>query len=178
MKCLLDLDGVLVDTIERVFNHLGLPNFYADPNNHGNYSCLDQHHWDSLGHDFWADAPLMPDAYTILHRVETVFGHDNICLLTKPTTNHECVVGKIQWVKKNLPKYNGRYLIGSGKFFCAHEKSVLIDDHDKNVDDFIAHGGKAILLPRKWNRRHFLDPIETLENDLLCISQMHNTSKR
>lgn len=166
MKCLLDLDGVLVDTIEPIFGHLNLPNFYNDPKNYGTYKCLEQHQWDSVGPEFWANAGFMPDALTILHRVETVFGHENICLLTKPTGHPDCAGGKIRWIQKNLPQYKDQYFVGSAKFVMAHPGIVLVDDHDANVDAFVEHGGKAVLLPRKWNRRYHMDTIESLEIDL------------
>ena len=64
------------------------------------------------------------------------------------------VVGKINWIDKNMPEYSRRYLIGPAKQFCAGPDSILVDDSNKNIEDFAEAGGNVILVPRPWNSNY------------------------
>ncbi len=39
----------------------------------------------------------------------------------------------------------------TGHIIGAHPNAILIDDNEKEVDDFRTHGGMAILVPQPWN---------------------------
>ena len=165
MKCFLDIDGVLVDFLGGACEFHKIPYSYNEyPFAYGEWDVLPpptlslstREFWDVLDADFWANLDWMPDGKDMLALAESVFGEENICLLTCPTLSSACVAGKIDWIQKNLPKYSRRYLIGPPKHFCAHDNSVLIDDRDRNVEEFVDAGGYGILLPRPWNSLYHL----------------------
>lgn len=160
MKCLIDLDGVLVDFVTGICAAHGSSNVYDDPANHGKYEMevllglSATQFWKPANEQFWADLPITDDFHALLGIVESAFGAENVCLLTSPIANEGCTTGKVRWIYKHLPDYKRRFLIGPVKHFCAHERSVLVDDYDKNVNNFREHGGKAVLVPRPWNSMH------------------------
>ena len=143
MKCLLDLDGVLVDFVAGVCKAHGSCNVYERPESRGQYmmepllGVSGNKFWEPCDEEFWANLDPMPDGFDILHTVEAAFGQDNICLLTSPSLNPGCASGKYRWIEKHLPAYKRRFLIGPRKEFCAHPVAVLIDDYDANIEKFI-----------------------------------------
>jgi len=104
--------------------------------------------WDKLPHDFWASIPFYPLAKIFLVTLET-FG--DVYIATSPTLSTECVSGKYDWFRFNLPRYFRKHYIGADKTAFASRDTVLIDDRDKNCKDFVQAGGQAILVPRPWN---------------------------
>jgi 5'(3')-deoxyribonucleotidase len=152
-KCLLDLDGVLVDFLEGVYKlHGKIEGDLVGHDIHLKYGMSEAEFWDPMGHDFWANLSFLPDGIAILEQVEHYFGVNNICVLTSPLRNPDSLSGKLEWIQTNLPKYRRSYLIGPRKEFCANETHILIDDFEHNVDRFRQHGGTAFLVPRPWNR--------------------------
>ncbi len=163
MKCFLDMDGVLTDFVRAMCERHRVVNPYDDPKNYGNYNMaelLGMNHGEfwfpAEHHQFWAAMNWMPDGREILEFVEETFGEENVCLFTDPSQSGTSASGKMNWVNRLIPRYNGRLLIGKPKAFCAHAGVVLIDDRDENVDQFNEAGGQAILVPRPWNRLHDL----------------------
>ncbi len=152
------MDGVLVDFVGGARKFYNLPDVYADPKNYGVWDFIsllgmdEKEFWKPLGAEFWANLEPTPDCQEILEIVENYFGKENVCLLTSPAPNDECPTGKMRYIRKNLPDYSRRYLMGPAKEFCANKKHWLIDDRDSNVDSF--HGGQVCLVPRPWNRNH------------------------
>lgn len=113
------------------------------------------------GYEFFAGLPLKPWAEELLDlcgRLATV------TVVTR-CTHGPSAAGKIDWLERHGLH---RYLIGPAKDVCAHGGSVLIDDWDKNCDDFAMAGGRAILLPRIWNPLHGLkdDPMGHVRRQL------------
>lgn len=160
MKCLLDLDGVLVDFVGGMCRAHGRPNPYDGNANAGGY---DMHAmWGISANEFWAPADaafwhgleMLPDGQRILSACVNRFGTDNVCLLTSPSLNEGATEGKVRWIYDHLPAFKRQFLIGAAKEFCAHSGAVLVDDYDKNVMKFREHGGRAILVPRQWNSLH------------------------
>lgn len=163
MKCLLDLDGCLVDFVGGAARLFGKSDPYApyEPKRErGAYETWEllgidkAEFWRPMGEEFWAGLDWLPDGRSILSAVETTFGKESICLLTSPCLTPGCEAGKVRWIREHLPDYSRRYLIGPAKEFCAHGRAVLVDDYDVNVDRFREHGGRAVLIPRPWNSRH------------------------
>lgn len=157
MKCLLDMDGILMDFVSAASRVHNLGDIYANPKMYGVWDfakhtpLTPQQFWWPLGLDFWANLEPMQDAHEILELLHKYFNPDEICILSSPCLNHECVPGKLRSITKHFPQFERRFLFGPRKEFCAHPGNVLIDDGDHNVDAFEAHGGKAILVPRIWN---------------------------
>jgi 5'(3')-deoxyribonucleotidase len=160
MKCLLDLDGLLVDFCKGAHAYHNIPystgDSYPYPKGFWDIDTLlpisQDDFWKPFGYDFWANLPWMEDGQQILQLVERLFGVENICICSCPPQDPNAVGGKIEWVKKNIPQYSRRCIITPRKEFCAHSNVVLIDDRDKNIDTFIENGGHGILVPRLWNR--------------------------
>lgn len=101
---------------------------------------------------FWADLPKTWLCDRLIFELKKLVGYENMCLLSS-FAMEQCVDGKMKWIKKNLPReLHGNYLFGRAKSFCARPDAILIDDYDVNVDKFRAAGGRAVLVPRPWNR--------------------------
>lgn len=170
IKCFLDLDGVLVDFNRGALEHHRLKDPYLDPKNHGNWHMVqmlpitEKEFWDPLGQSFWAGLPWMPDGELILGRLEYEFGKERICLLTSPCLTPGCAEGKMDWIRKHMPAYSRRVLIGACKEFLAGPSKYLVDDSDSNILKFGEHGGPTILIPRLWNSGYGRDPLRHLSH--------------
>jgi len=167
-KCLLDMDGVLVDFVGGALDLLGLdPKIYDKPESLGNWDIValsgmePANFWEKMGYDFWLNLPWTKDGQEILNFALAQFGFENICLLTSPCTTEGCMEGKLAWIKKHIPEFGRRYLIGPSKEFCVNPDHYLFDDRDENIEKFVEHGGKGVLVPRPWNKLYRLrhDPI-------------------
>lgn len=161
MKCLLDMDGVLVDIIGGLARAHQLPaDPYDDPAHLGKYALSEVMGmkpwkiWKPCGFSFWSELEPLPECHDIIALVEATFGRENVCLLSTPIASTTSVSGKFAWIYKHLPDYRFRFLLGAPKSFCAHSRSVLIDDCDGNVDTFTMAGGSAVLYPQRWNKLH------------------------
>lgn len=183
----LDLDGVLVDFIGGLHRALDIPydiNHY--PYKKGEWNMLTdikglddvpvtfEQCNDICTKSFWENLEWMHDGHDILRAVTYKFAPINIQILTTCMPNSETKSGKIEWLERHLPMYLDRAIIldaGVGKTSYAHSNALLIDDRDKNIDDFVAAGGQGLLVPRPWNRVHFcadktLEVVEKFLEDL------------
>jgi len=177
MKCLLDLDGVLVDYVGGCRRLHDRPDPYA--------SGFDR--WDFVaefgmsaasfyapqGRDFWADLDWTPDGRQIFNLIHKHFGPDNTCLLTSPILTEGCYDGKVAWIRKHLPReYHRRFLIGPAKEFCAGPGRVLFDDNDENVAKFTNAGGFGVLVKRPWNQLRNINvtAVESVANGIEWIN--------
>jgi hypothetical protein len=108
--------------------------------------------WNSITREVWAGAPRSPEFDMILAHAEAAVGRENVCILTAPTIDPDCLAGKLEWIHKFLPRWLHRqFLVGPPKHFCARPDTLLIDDSDDKCDKFRESGGQAILVPRPWN---------------------------
>lgn len=108
--------------------------------------------WGSLDRKLWATVPESDEFGQFLQRCENLVGAEHVCILSSPTLDPDCLAGKLEWIHDHLPKrFHRQFLIGPRKHFCARPDALLVDDSDRNVDAFRAHGGQAILVPRPWN---------------------------
>lgn len=176
------MDGVIVNFVEGACNKLGRPNPYYDPagqvvdtarGEFNVWKLLDVPIEVMLGGltaEDWENLEPMPDAFDILTLVEDYFGKKNVCILSNPMAHPSVVAdvmgAKHRCIKQHFPFYWNRFLFGPQKEFCANPNHVLIDDYDKNVDDFTKHGGKACLIPRPWNSASHKDTVDTLRDFL------------
>ena len=81
---------------------------------------------------------------------------DDITILTAPMPNPGSWTGKYLWVEKNMPAKFLKNIIMSvvPKSLLAGPDTLLIDDKDENIAEFVAAGGCGILVPRPWNELH------------------------
>jgi 5'(3')-deoxyribonucleotidase len=160
---LLDMDGVLVDFVEGAILACGasVEECYRKwtPGLYDVVKVLgigEEEFWrkvESKGEDFWAHLRQYPWSRSLYDGCSE-FGE--VFFLTKPTLDPKSCSGKVRWMQAFL---GGRlaarnYLLGPPKYLCAKPWNILVDDCEPNVDLFAAAGGKAILFPQVWNRRH------------------------
>jgi 5'(3')-deoxyribonucleotidase len=156
----LDLDGCLVDFIGGACNLYGIDNPYDLPENLGKWEMYnmipmkEDEFYRDMDYDFWRQLHWTEDGKDILDALEEMFGKRNICILSSPCRTDGCLQGKADWIRSEMPQYKRQFLLGNQKHFCAWDGASLVDDSDKNCDEFCAAGGEAILVPRPWNRNY------------------------
>ncbi|MEC9490075.1 MAG: hypothetical protein UMU04_03940 [Halanaerobiales bacterium] len=62
--------------------------------------------------------------------------------------------GKLKWLKDRFGK---EIYFTYHKHYIADRYSLLIDDHDRNIDNFEDWGGKGVLFPQIWNRNYGIE---------------------
>ena len=164
-----DLDDVLADFMKGLHKALHILYDYENyPYKKGDWNILgyqiksddgslvsfDQCN-DCCTTSFWQDLEWMHDGHDIFRAIFDKFSTNQIYLLTTPMPNLESASGKMIWVYENLPVHLKHTIITQApKHLLARPDTLLIDDKDENVDDFREAGGKALLVPRPWNRAH------------------------
>ena len=161
LKCLLDMDGVITDFVRGTCRLFGWPYIYepglgnfGEPEIQKIMNISKTRLFRDMEYEFWRDLPKMHDADEIVNLIEPYFGIKNICILTSPTYNIGCFVGKRKWIELNFPQFKKQMLVGAAKHFCAAPNHVLIDDRLKNCQNFLDAGGKTIMVPRPWNHMY------------------------
>jgi len=109
--------------------------------------------WEWIGRKMWAEAPRSHQFWLVDHAA-TLVGRENVLIATSPTKSADCLFGKYQWIEANLPQWIHRqYSVTPRKSWLAQPGVLLLDDCEKNIDDFTMAGGDGILVPRPWNVR-------------------------
>ena len=151
MKVFLDMDGVITNFNKPVCTKFDLPyppqvyHFFPEFRSQVNDFC-DRSFWDNLE---WMD-----EVRDILRMVTETFGCENIYLLTKIMPNVGSASGKMKWIQNNLPLYSNQVILVThevSKSLLAQSDTLIIEDNDKNFNEFVAMGGHGILVPRPWN---------------------------
>lgn len=162
MICFLDMDGVIADFVTAACLAHGRISPYRDPANLGSFDM--EKLWKMQINDFWKpintvgfwhEIPLMPDAKEIVDLTEKYFGKE-VAILTAPSHDPHCFIGKREWILRNFPQFENRLIFAaaSAKRLMAGPGRFLIDDRDKNLDQFAEAGGTPICVPRPWNHLH------------------------
>ncbi len=173
-RVLLDLDGVLVDFIGGACRlhgkthpyHPHSPSTQEDQSPWAiepTFNMGPKELWDPLGEEFWANLLPLPHFRAFLGTLEAHFGPDKICILTAPPRTKGSIDGKIEWIRRHMPDYRRRFMVGPAKEFCAGERHVLIDDHEVNIAAFRDAGGHGLLVPAPWNHRFRETPMDALK---------------
>lgn len=161
LQCLLDMDGVLFDFMSALAKVHNRPSPYDLESSLGIWDTeklwgiTEEEFWEPIQRDsldFWSNIPLTPEAEAIVAFAEEKFGRKNVAILTAPSDDPGAVPGKRLAMAKYFPQFEKRMIFGSAKSFLSAPYRFLIDDRDKNVDDFEDAGGHSILVPRPWNR--------------------------
>ncbi len=159
---LVDMDGVLSDFAHGISTAHGRPYPYDDPANLGNFDMdkmwgmTRKEFFAPCDHDFWARLPKYPEADEIVHTCLERFGAENIAILSDPGLySRTAMTGKHEWLERHFPMLaDGGFLFGRRKQVCANPFTLLIDDYDKNVENFAKRHGNTFLVPRPWNKSH------------------------
>jgi len=135
-KIFCDLDGVLVDFSDGYKKLTGI-----DLNGkHLN----DESFWNPInnaGYDFWINLKWMPDGKDLWN----VISKHNPIILSAPSRSNDSRIGKIDWVKRELPGTQIILRSAKRKREFASPNSILIDDRIDNIDGWIEDGGEGIL---------------------------------
>jgi hypothetical protein len=187
-KIFLDLDGVIVDFVPAAFamggvtlekesdypegfgwDIVGAINKLRRASSCPGCPISGKQFWDSLNFEFWYNLPMYRGAMGLITALEQ---YGEVYFATSPTLAPSCVAGKYAWVKAYFPRFRKKLFIGASKdVFAANEGAILIDDRDRNCDDFITAGGRSILVPRPWNNAGYTpDPYAQImwEMEELC----------
>jgi len=132
-----DMDSVLVD-FDRGYQELtGMTTQQADTSGVEAF-------WDPLtkaGAKFWITLNWMPDGKQLWDYIKKY----NPILLSAPSREESSKLGKRVWVKRELPGTKLILRYASQKQEYASPTSILIDDRQKNIDQWEAAGGIGIL---------------------------------
>ncbi len=155
--CFLDLDGCLVNFVDAALRAHGRT---LDPYPAGVWDfdkvlgIEPAAFWAPFNGAFWESLDFLPDGKDVLAAVESICGPSNVCLLTSPCDTAGCASGKQEWIKRHLPDYKRRFLIGPPKEMLARPDAILVDDWDHNIDKWRKTDSVAVQVPRVWNRLH------------------------
>ncbi len=128
----LDMDGVLSD-------------FDTHAKTQGKYNEHGKPKWEELDAKWWATMPAYEGMKQFYNDMKQ-FG--NVRMLTAPTLSAGCYQGKAEWVDTQFGKWGLNDLIicrAMDKHLLARPNHILIDDRQKNIDEWNAAGGIGIL---------------------------------
>lgn len=154
MKVYLDMDGVLVDFRLGVCEVFGRDDPSTSWKFWDNWKGVSFKDVDQVCHiGFWEDLWWTPEGELIEQAVLHKFDSKYIYLLTTPMPNTGSGTGKLLWIKKHMPwAYNRTIISYAPKSLLAGPNTLLIDDKDENIEEFVAAGGQGLLVPRPWNK--------------------------
>lgn len=163
----LDLDGVIVNFTKGFAQKAKValpPKSYLE---YGHMEkVLGKRVWTyKLDYDFWINLDPYPWSNDLVDLVESY--DKDFRFLSAAVYDQGAWSGKYQWLKNHFgQKYTKKLIICiSDKSFAARDKkSILIDDRDKNIKNFIAAGGSAIT----WKERTE-DMLEETRRDLSSL---------
>jgi 5'(3')-deoxyribonucleotidase len=183
-RAFLDIDGVLADFTAGVHKKLGIPFDYNKwpykfgPEGwyfHEEIGMTFNQLSDICDFDFWANLPWCPDGKAILDAVLGLVQPDQITLLTMPMPHVMSASGKVAWIENHMPDFKWRMMICLDKkrILAQVPDAILIDDCQKNIDQWRAAGGRAVLVPRPWNNLYKRRDIATTMVRAVLESELH-----
>ncbi len=159
----MDMDGILTDWMRHTIALFDIPeSLYFQP------GCWDtvpaildhlkihsQEFWLKQTPEFWATMLWTDYGRELLELCENYAGIDNCRILSTPAGAYSAH-GKLLWLEYNMPYYFDKryYHLTHHKHEMAAPNKLLIDDSDKNINDWRANGGVGILFPTKYNSKH------------------------
>ena len=138
MKVFLDMDGVLADFDSPIINQFGSKKEWND-------------RWDLLDPNFFHDLNKLPDDDKLVEYVRGLFDVHVLTAIPKKGKFDGARKQKYAWCYnhyKIYPSYIHVCFRSEKQFFAVEEAlqpNILIDDNAKNVAEFKAKGGIAIL---------------------------------
>jgi len=134
-----DMDGVLVDFDKRFkrFSNGVAPTEYEQKFGKDKF-------WeiiDGTGVRFWVGMDWMSDGKQLWNYIKEY----NPTLLSSPSRSNYSRIGKRIWRKRNLPSTKLVLARAANKQNYADPNSILIDDRESNIDQWIKAGGIGIL---------------------------------
>lgn len=154
-KILLDMDGVLVDFVRGAFamHKIAIPYAEVTWNFYQQAGIAEADFWRPLDFHFWATLSWTPTGRVFLDSLISRYGEERICFCTSPCDTIGSVEGKIEWLRRNVPRKMARnFMITPVKQFAA-KGNLLIDDSPHNCVAFKKAGGEAVMVPQPWNEK-------------------------
>ena len=134
------MDGVLVDFNERFKRFSGgiSPRDYEDKYGKEKFwELIDE----KIGVRFWVGMPWMSDGKQLWNYIKNY----DPTLLSSPSRSNSSRMGKRIWRKRNLPSTKLVLAQAAKKQNYANPNSILIDDRESNIDQWVKAGGIGIL---------------------------------
>lgn len=132
-----DMDGVLVDFDKGYEDLAGMTPKEADAKG-------PKFFWEPIskaGEKYWVDLEWMSDGKQLWNYIKK----HNPSLLSAPSREKSSRTGKQKWVDNNLPNVELILRPASQKQEFSGENKILIDDKDKNIEQWESKGGIGIL---------------------------------
>ena len=120
--------------------------------------------WETIDtKDLWLNLPLYREAQSFFWRIQE---YGNVTLCTKPSHNPEGAGAKRQWAQKHFGDKVPMIIVYGSKAPIAGPGKILIDDSDKNIEEWREAGGLGVLFPRPWNAAQRVSDCLTHPSDL------------
>lgn len=156
MRILIDMDGVIADWEGSVSKLFGIEPDWS--NNQTNIvealKITKSQLWNKINStpNFWEDISPLPWKNELINLSLTITQDVYIC--TSPgIADPLAVAGKARWINKHLPhKFRKDFVFTAHKHLLANKDTILIDDNEKQYDNFSKYGGIPFLFPSKSNR--------------------------
>lgn len=100
---------------------------------------------------FYSDMPATPWAKDLWQGAQQMDA--SVGILTARTTVDPSREGTRNWVSKNISPLPEAVIVDHQKQRYANSQTILVDDSEKNVNAFLAAGGRAVLVPDPANSR-------------------------
>lgn len=152
-KIAIDLDGVVVDFLRGAYS-AGI----FDPET----GRMDEAKLMEADERFWADLPAIVEGLWLYSRLYAFSRKKDLTIyVLSHAINEASKAGKREWIQKNL-KTNPMEIVfvakRKDKNEFADSQTLLIDDYQKNCDEFEAAGGHAVC----FHRQDFKKTLEDL----------------
>lgn len=161
LKVFLDMDGVLADFVGGASEAHNRLSPYLNDQGIGVWDMeklwgiTSAEFWKPTNNfDFWFNLEKTLEADAIVQLAIDAVGVKNVAILTSPSLDPCCVPAKRAWVEKCYPQLAKTMIFSWGKGMIGGPQRILIDDRDRNIDDWEEAGGYGILVPRPWNVAH------------------------
>lgn len=158
----IDMDGVVADFVSAamaVHGHTYVPEDWPAGfwNLEEVMKMTTEKFWkriDEQFEHFWRLLAPYPWAENLIQEV----AHSGVpwSFLSSPSSAAASSAGKVQWLQNWRGRHFRDYILtpASNKRLLAGPGRVLIDDSDRNCDQWASAGGSAILIPQPWNSLH------------------------
>jgi len=131
--------------------------------------------WPALPQSLWASVPTTDFFSWLLETCRLLVGEENVILATKPILSPACAAGKMEWILEFCPSWlQKQFSITTCKERLAQSNTLLIDDREKNIQQFCTRYGWGIIVPRPWNHLSGCDPQSHIAS---CLKKFEFTHK-
>ncbi len=185
LKVFLDLDGVLVDWSSGLCKLLKIDRYAPEAQailrsssaiqgwKFGSLQDVDNA-VNKAGYNFWMNLELLPWAYKLIALVEE---HADLYFLTSPSNFPAAAHAKVDYINQRFGRK--KYIITEHKYVCSRENCVLIDDMQKNIDEWSQGDGLVFHWPCQWSLKEDPKLLECTLNLLeFQLKQQANSIKK